>query len=73
MEKELLPLLNIGRRGLHVIRNSFKTRAKKVSNWELQKLSKAMWKFLQEAPTRRSLYENVPESLDYPLQFCGPC
>ena len=30
-----------------------------------------MWKFLQETPTRRSLYENVSESLDYPLQFFG--
>ena len=70
-EKELLPLLNIGRCGLHVIPNSFKTGAKKGSNWELQKLLKALWKFLQEALTRRSLYENVSESLGYPLQFCG--
>ena len=30
-----------------------------------------MWKFLQEALTRRSLYQNVSESLGYPLQFCG--
>ena len=30
-----------------------------------------MWKFLQEAPTRRSRYENVLVSLDYPLEFCG--
>ena len=30
-----------------------------------------MWKFLEEAPACRSLYENVLESLGYPLQFCG--
>ena len=70
-EKELLPLLDIGRCGFHVIHYSFKTGAKKGSDWELQKLLKTIWKFLQEAPTRRSLYENVSESLDYPLQFCG--
>ena len=70
-EKEPLPLLDIGRCGLHVIHNSFKTGAKKGSDWELQKLLRAMWNFLQEALTRRSLYENVSESLDYPLQFCG--
>ena len=30
-----------------------------------------MWKFLQEAPTRKSLYENISGSLDYPLQLYG--
>ena len=70
-EKELLPLLDIGKCRLHVIHDSFKTGGKKGSYWELQKLLKAMWKFLQEAPTRRSLYENVSDSLDYPLQFYG--
>ena len=54
-----------------VIHNSFKTGAKKGSDCELQEHLKAMWKFLQKAPTRRSLCENVSESLDYPLQFCG--
>ena len=32
---------------------------------------KVMWKFLQEVPTRSSLFENILESLDYPFQFCG--
>ena len=70
-EKELLLLLDIGRCGLHVICNSFKTGAKKESDSELQVVLKATWKFLQEPPTRRSLYENVSKSLDYPLHFCG--
>ena len=30
-----------------------------------------MWTFLQEAPTCWFLYENVSESLDYPLLFYG--
>ena len=71
--KKLLPLLDIGRCGLHVIHNRFKTGTKKGSDWEPQKLLKAMLKFLQEAPICRSLYENVSESLDYPLQFSGHC
>ena len=41
------------------------------SDWELQKLLKTMFKFLQGAPTRRPLYENVPESLGYLFQICG--
>ena len=55
-EKELLYLLDIGRSEVQVIHNSFKTGVKKGSNWELQKLLKAMWKFHQEAPTRNSLH-----------------
>ena len=34
-EKELLPLFDNGRSGLHVIHNSMKTGAKKGSDWEL--------------------------------------
>ena len=70
-KKELLPLLDIGRYGLHVISNSFKTGAKKGSDSELQKLLKATWKFLKEPLTRTSLYENVSEPLVYPLHSCG--
>ena len=69
-KKKLLPLFNIGRCGLHVIHISFETGAKIGSDWDLQKLLKAMWKFLQKAPTDKSLYENVSESLDYLLQLC---
>ena len=37
-QKELLTLLDIGRCGLNVTQNSFKTGAKKGSHWELQNL-----------------------------------
>ena len=70
-EKELLPLLDIGRCGLHAIHNSFKTAVKIGSDWELQKLLKTMCKFLQGTPTRRPLYENLSESLGYLFQICG--
>ena len=41
-EKELLPLLDIGRCGLNAIHNSFKTGTKQGSDWKLQKLLRAM-------------------------------
>ena len=34
-EKELLPLFDIGKSGLHVIHNNIKTRVKIGSDWEL--------------------------------------
>ena len=70
-EKELLPLLNIGSCGLHVITNSFKTGAKKGSNWEIQKLLKAMWKFLQETPTRRFCMKMYRSVWTIPCSFLG--
>lgn len=69
-EEELDPLIDIGTCGLHVIHGSMKTGAK-ASGWELQKLLKAMWQFVHDAPSRRTLYENISESLDYPSKFCG--
>ena len=66
-EKELLPLFDIGRCGLHVIHNSFKTGVKKKKRPGTSKTVKDYVK----APTCRSLYENVSKFLDYPLQFCG--
>ena len=40
-EKELDPLMDLGTCGLHVVHSSMKAGAK-VSEWELQKLLKAM-------------------------------
>ena len=45
----------------------------KASEWELQKLLKAMWQFINDAPARRAMYENMSESTDYPAKFCGHC
>lgn len=30
-----------------------------------------MWQFLHDSPTRSETYENIVETLEYPLQFCG--
>ena len=43
----------------------------KTSEWELQKLLKAMWQFIHDAPARRAMYENMSESTGYPAKFCG--
>lgn len=70
-ENEYLPLVDIGTCGLHVIHGSLKTGCKKGTDWELQKVLKAMWQLLHDAPSRRAMYENITESLDYPAKFCG--
>ena len=69
-EKELAPLKDLGTCGLHALHGSIKAGAK-ASEWELQKLLKAMWQFILDAPARRAMYENISESTDYPAKFCG--
>ena len=69
-EKELDPLIDLGTSGLHVVHSSMKAGAK-ASEWELQKLLKAMWQFIHDAPARRAMYESTSESTDYPGKFCG--
>lgn len=69
-EEELPPLLDIGTCGLHVVHGSLKTGAKS-SEWDLQRLLKAMWQLLHGSPARRAVYENVTESMEYPSKFCG--
>ena len=69
-EEELDPLIDIGTCGLHIIHGSLKAGAK-ASGWELNNLLKSMWQFLHDSPTRRETYENIAETLEYPLQFCG--
>ena len=69
-EKELDPLIDLGTFGLHVVHSSMKAGAR-ASEWELQKLLKAMWQFTHDAPARRAMYENILESTDYPAKYCG--
>ena len=69
-EEELDPLIDIGTCGLHIIHGSLKAGAK-ASGWELNNLLKSMWQFLHDSPIRRETYENIAETLEYPLQFCG--
>ena len=70
-EKEYLPIVDIGKCGLHVIHVSLKTGAQKGTDCDIQELLKVMGQFLDEAPVQRALYENISKSLDYPVKFCG--
>ena len=63
-EKELDPRMGLGTCGLHQVHGSMKAGAK-ASQWELQKLLKAMWQFIHDAPARRAMYENISESTDF--------
>ena len=56
--------------GLHVVHSNMKA-CTKASEWELQKLLKAMWQFIHDAPARRAMHENISESTYYPAKFCG--
>ena len=71
-EKELDLLMDLGTCGLHVVHGSMKAGAK-ASEWELQKLHKAMWQFMDDAPARRTMHKNISESTDHPTKFCGHC
>jgi hypothetical protein len=63
-------LLDIGTCGLHTVHGSLKTSVNN-SEWKLGEKLKAMWKFLNECPSRREIYENVAENKVYPLPYCG--
>ena len=67
-EKELDPLIDLGTCGLHLVHGTMKASTK-ANEWELQKLLKAIWQFLLDAPARRAIYENISESTDYPAKF----
>ena len=69
-EKELDSRMGLGTCGLHLVHGSMKAGAK-ASQWELQKLLKAMWQFIHDAPARRAMYENTSESTDFSVNFCG--
>ena len=66
--KELDPLMDLGICWLHVVHNSMKAGAK-ASEWESQKLVKAMQQFINDEPARRAMYNNI-KLTDYPAKFC---
>ena len=69
-EKEFDPRMGLGTCGLHLVHSSMKACAK-ASQWEMQKLLKAMWQFIHDAPARRAMYEDISESTDFSANFCG--
>ena len=60
-EKELLPLIDVGSCGLHVIHGAFQT-GMKAAGWDLDRVMKGMFHLFDMSPARRSIYMEVTES-----------
>ena len=67
---ELPSLLDIGTCGLHNVHGSLKSGVKN-SGWNIGKILKAIFFLLHDTPARRDVCENVTETNQYPLQYCG--
>ena len=60
-EKEWSNLLNLGSCGLHIVHGAFQTGIK-ATNWEVEKVLKAMFKLFHDSPARRDLYIKIMTS-----------
>ena len=67
---ELPSLLDIGTCGLHTVHGSMKAGVKN-SGWNIGKILKAIFFLLHDTLARRDVCENVTETNQYPLQYCG--
>ena len=67
-EKEWSNLLNLGSCGLHIVHGAFQTGIK-ATNWEVEKVLKAMFKLFHDSPARRDLYIKVTENEEFPLRY----
>ena len=69
-EKEFPDIIIIGSCGLHILHGALKTGVKST-NWELDKILKAMWRLLYDSPARRDIYIKETMCDIWPLSFCG--
>ena len=67
-EEELPSLENIGSCGLHVISGALHTGVL-ASGWPIEELLRALFKFIQHSPARRSDYLKVSEAGLWPKKF----
>ena len=67
---ELPCLVDLGTCGLHTVHGSSKNGIK-CSGWNTGKLLKALFKLLDESPTRRDTDTKVTDSEDFPLPYHG--
>ena len=67
-ENELSNLLNLGSCGLHIVHGAFQTGIK-ATNWEVEKVLKAMFKLFHDSPARRDLYIKMTENDKFPLRY----
>jgi hypothetical protein len=61
-------LLNLGCCSLHVVHGAFQTGVKKT-DWELDKILRAMFKIFNDSPARREMYTRIGETDVFPLRF----
>ena len=66
-EKEWSNLLNLGSCGLHIVHGAFQTGIK-ATNWEVEKVLKAMFKLFHDSPARRDLYIKLTKNEKFSLR-----
>ena len=69
-KEEHSPLQDIGSCGLHVVSGALHTGVV-AGSWPIEKLLRAMFKFLHNSPARRAEYLRVSSRGLYPQKFCA--
>ena len=70
-DNDLKGLLEVGTCGLHTVHGALK-HGGKASGWNIDKILSAIFKIIDQSPSRRTDYERLSgESVVYPLQFCS--
>ena len=69
-KEEHPPLENIGSCGLHVVSGALHTGVV-AGSWPVEKILRAMYKFLNKSPARRAEYIHLSSSGLYPAKFCS--
>ena len=67
-EKEWSNLLNLGSFGVHSVHGTFRTDIK-TTNWEVEKVLKAMFKLFHDSPARRDLFIKVAENEKFAFRY----
>ena len=67
-ENEWPSLFNLGSCALHVVHGALQTGAK-ATDWEVDKVMKAMWKIFSDSPARREFYTRIAETDVFPLRY----
>ena len=70
-DNDLKGLLEVVTYGLHTVHGALK-HGRKASGWNIDKILSAIFKIIDQSPSRRTDYERLSgESVVYPLQFCS--
>ena len=72
VEKGRKKSINIGCCSLHIIHGAFQTGATKT-DWQINKVMKAMFKIFNESPARWDVYLREGTSVQFSMKFCEAC